>query len=482
MPPAAALAVAMLAMLFAGSADAVNFTLTVADDTRRVMDLGTFGFAAGGIIEFRIEYINMKDRADEQLADPMGFTLDWVPTAVFARQEKNYGKGDQAVKKICFIEDPKLKPPAPMVKHWRSLFALEEHIKTGAAKNQTYIHRVEEPGMYALFFYNCKGYSDKSVKLQERPVSFRVHVSEYNLRDGEPDYLGVGDTNLPSMYLVFFFCFTIFSVAWIRFMRTHMQHVHKIHFLMAVLAILKTVSLFFEAMKYQSIQNSGAPSAWSYFSYAFLTLKGITLFLVILLLGTGWSILKPVLSQNDKHVALAILPLQILINIAIAVIEETNEGNRSWAYWKDILRLLDIACCCLVLFPFLVSCFQLQSVKVEGKAAKDLARLKPVRSFYIGSIAFLYVTRIFVVGLENYLPFGLTWVVPWTQEAVAVIFYAFAGHHFRPTDTNPLLYHDTSQHEDFESQPTVPLRHPDDKLHDIKPISVRVENVESKPS
>eukprot|EP01064_Diplonema_japonicum_P002626 TRINITY_DN1166_c0_g4_i1.p1 TRINITY_DN1166_c0_g4~~TRINITY_DN1166_c0_g4_i1.p1 ORF type:complete len:490 (+),score=106.71 TRINITY_DN1166_c0_g4_i1:102-1571(+) len=431
-----------------------NFSLTVSDDTRRVMDLGVFGFAKGGIMEFEIEYLNMLKEEDEKLPEPIGFTLDWVTTAQFARQEKNYGKGEEAQRKICFIADPIITPREPHPPTWRTKFALEERVINKNAKKVVYRHRVEEPGLYALFFYNCKGYSDKTTKLQFRPVSFKVKVSQYNIRPGKRiDYLSEGSSRLPVMYAGFSIIFCALTVSWIRTMKANPTHVHKIHYLMAMLVVLKTCTMFFEGMKLRGQQQTGESTAWNVMYYVFLTLKGITLFLVILLLGTGWSFLKPFLSTNDKHIALAILPLQIMINIAIAVIEETSEGNRSWAYWRDMLRVLDIVCCCVVLLPIVWSMKQLRSLgQVEGKVARNLARLKQFRTFYIFVVGFIYFTRIFVVLMESSLPFRATWIAPFVQEAAAVLFYLFTGMKFRPMEDNPYLYLETGDLNDADLQ------------------------------
>ena len=40
---------------------------------------------------------------------------------------------------------------------------------------------------------------------------------------------------------------------------------------------------------------------------------GTMLFLVIILLGTGWSLLKPFLSDREKKIFLTVLPLQVCI-------------------------------------------------------------------------------------------------------------------------------------------------------------------------
>ena len=40
-------------------------------------------------------------------------------------------------------------------------------------------------------------------------------------------------------------------------------------------------------------------------------MKGATLFIVIVLIGSGWSFVKPFLSDRDKKIVMIILPLQV---------------------------------------------------------------------------------------------------------------------------------------------------------------------------
>eukprot|EP01062_Namystynia_karyoxenos_P057840 TRINITY_DN48_c0_g2_i2.p1 TRINITY_DN48_c0_g2~~TRINITY_DN48_c0_g2_i2.p1 ORF type:complete len:509 (+),score=242.27 TRINITY_DN48_c0_g2_i2:77-1528(+) len=419
-----------------------NFSLRLSNDGRRVMDLGVFGFGSAGVMELRVRHLAMADqhaRGPEREKEHIGFTLDWVTTAQFARQEKNYGKGEEAQRKICFIEDPVVVPQNPPVKNWRTTFPLQEQLAKGDVRDVVFLHHVTEPGLYALFFYNCKGFSDKSTKLQLRPVSFDVRVSQFNVIGGQPRYLPIGNYMLPWMYFGFTLIFFVMAAGWVRTMQLNPEHVHKIHHVMAMLIVLKTLSLFFEAMKFSTQQTKGVPTAWDVMYYIFLTLKGIMLFLVILL------------STNDKHVAMAILPLQILINIAIAVIEETSEGSKSWAYWRDTLRVLDILCCCVVLLPIIWSIKQLRSLgPAEGKVARNLSRLRQFRTFYMFVVGFIYFTRIFVVIIESNLPFRMTWVAPFVQEAAAVAFYLFTGLRFRPQADNPYLYLEVEDMDDAD--------------------------------
>ncbi len=63
------------------------------------------------------------------------------------------------------------------------------------------------------------------------------------------------------------------------------------------------------------------------------------LFVLIALIGTGWSFVKPFLNDKDKKIFLIVIPLQILDNIALIIIEETAPGSQGWFTWISFLKI-----------------------------------------------------------------------------------------------------------------------------------------------
>lgn len=41
--------------------------------------------------------------------------------------------------------------------------------------------------------------------------------------------------------------------------------------------------------------------------------------------------------------------------VAIVILDENTPASRSWFTWRDILHLVDIVCCCAILFPIVWS-------------------------------------------------------------------------------------------------------------------------------
>jgi hypothetical protein len=429
-----AVVVLALASLLAAPAAAWNYTLNVKNDERRVIDLGVFGFNDNGRMDFTVNDLEMPDAAAAAAkGEKIGFTLDMVETATFARQEKNYAKSEGAKQHLCFVDDELVRPKN------RFMIPLQDALATGAAAGSKVSFKIEVPGLYALFFYNCK----KITKEASPPVkvSFRVSVVQYNLFNGAASFLAVGDTNLPTMYLCFGALFAIGLVAWHKALQAQPTRVFAVHYCMYVLMLLKALSLLLEAAVYHHRKETGAlRDSIDYMYYFVNTLKGLLLFTVILLLGSGWSVMKPFLGERDKQVLLAIIPLQVIVNVAMAILEESSEGNAAWARWQELLRIVDVVCCCAILLPVVWSIKTLKDAAgVSGKAQRNLQKLKQFRTFYILVIAFIYFTRIVIALIDNALPFLMTWASRFLYEAAAVLFYSFCGIRFRPIEPESLF-------------------------------------------
>jgi hypothetical protein len=435
--------------LFLAATVSANLALDVTSDERRVIDLGTFGYSEGGKFQLALSSFFISESDGKAFPDKtsasvghhnesMGFVLDRVRSKEAARYERSYAKQDATQKHLCFIDDAELQPPKAAE---RFSFRLDTIKFAELYKGKVFDPvTITLPGLYALFFYNCKGFRE-SGKLTTIPISFSVTATQYNGNDGSRNYLSVGDQPLPTTFTFFTLCFAGLLAVWVKLLRAEAQYVHRIHYVMLFLIAVKCLSLFFEALKYSHYASTGTASAWDFFYYVFLTAKGVTLFAVLVLLGSGWSFLKAFLSDQDKRLMVVVVPCQVVINICIAIVEETNEGSSSWGNWVDLLRLLDVVCCCVVLLPIVWSIQNLRTASdLDEKAAQSLSRMRLFRTFYIVVVAYIYFTRIIVVMIEASLPFDVIWSAKVLTELCALAFYAFAGYKFRPMKENPYLH------------------------------------------
>ncbi|KAL0409202.1 UNVERIFIED_CONTAM: protein CANDIDATE G-PROTEIN COUPLED RECEPTOR 7 [Sesamum radiatum] len=226
-----------------------------------------------------------------------------------------------------------------------------------------------------------------------------VRSAMYNLEDGNSnrrDYLSAGKTVLPRAFFLFSIIYFVMAVIWVNVLYKKRLTVHGIHYFMLAVVLLKALNLLCEAEDKSYIKRTGF-------------LKGITLFTLIVLIGTGWSFLKPYLQDKDKKVLMIVIPLQVVANIAQVVIDETGPFRHEWVTWKQVFLLVDVICCCAVLFPIVWSIKNLrEAARTDGKAAVNLMNI--------------------IAG-----------------ELATLAFYVFTGYKFKPEAHNPYFVIDEDE-------------------------------------
>lgn len=386
--------------------------LKINNDNRKRFLIENFGFGAKGEIhliakDFKVNGEPFNDRYKNQMA----FLIKRTDTDTTAFIEETPGTPD----KDCHLDE---------------IGDVTVFIKTpGEAFYNRTIEEGEE-GFYNIYFFNC----------QDVSVSFELNLTQFN-RDANMNrnYLSVGYFPLPTLYGVFSASYVLILLIWLLvFIRGHSSDVNKIHHLMSLLIVLKFLSLFFHSIEYHYIETTGSGAGWRVVYYIFAGLKGTMLFVLITLIGTGWNFIKPFLSDKDKRIFLLVIPLQILDNIALIIIEETAPGSQKWFTWKDIFRLVDIICCGAILVPIIWSIKHLREASlIDGKAALNMRKLKLFRQFYLLVVSYIYFTRIIVYLVDATLPFKLIWLGDFFTEIATLGFFCVTGYKFRPSPVNP---------------------------------------------
>ncbi|GMH26660.1 hypothetical protein Nepgr_028503 [Nepenthes gracilis] len=301
----------------------------------------------------------------------------------------------------------------------------------------------EETGsnQYTLVFSNC---------FQNLQVSMTVLSSMYNLvgKSGTRDYLSAGRTILPKVYFLFSLIYFGLAIFWIHILYKKRLTVFKIHLFMLAVVILKALNLLCEAEDKSYVKRTGSAHGWDVLFYMFSFLKGITLFSLIVLIGTGWSFLKPYLHDREKKVLMIVIPLQVVANLAQVVIDETGPYGQDWITWKQVFLLVDVICCCAVLFPIVWSIKNLrEAARTDGKAAVNLMKLTLFRQYYIVVICYIYFTRVIVYALETITSYGYLWTSVVAAEFATLAFYVFTGYKFKPETQNPYFAIDDDEEE-----------------------------------
>ena len=130
--------------------------------------------------------------------------------------------------------------------------------------------------------------------------------------------------------------------------------------------------------------------------------------------------------------------LKAVVNIAYVVMSEESPAVAGWLTWRDVLHILDIICCCLVLFPIVWSIRQLrESASVDGRAEVTFQRLVLFRAFYVQVVVFVYFTRIVAYLVRATLPCRHSYMSDVASECATLLFFLTAGFKFRPRPENP---------------------------------------------
>jgi len=390
--------------------------LNIKEDNRKRFLIENFGFDVGGelhltVLDFQVE----GKKFSTELEKSVGFLIKRTDTDSTAFIEETPSTSDND----CVL----LNQRGEIIIYINST-------NFGLLTNYTIIIKENEEGFYNTYFINC---------LKES-VSFELKLVQFNKdSNGNRNYLSYGYYPLPSLYAIFSGCYIVVLLIWLlAFIRGRGSDVNKLHHLMSVLIVLKFLSLFFHSIEYHYVQTTGSGAGWRVVYYIFAGLKGVMLFVLIALIGTGWSFIKPFLSDKDKRIFLLVIPLQILDNIALIIIEETAPGSQKWFTWKDIFRLVDIICCGAILVPIIWSIKHLREAsQIDGKAALNMRKLKLFRQFYLLVVSYIYFTRIIVYLVDATLPFKLVWLGDFFTELATLSFFCVTGYKFRPSPINP---------------------------------------------
>lgn len=303
----------------------------------------------------------------------------------------------------------------------------------------------DQGGEYSLFFANCESHVD---------VSAHIHVELYNEAwTGSRDYLSAGEAPLPLVYLVMGVFYALAAAIWIAVLYNNRPTTLRIHWLMLALVVVKCVSTGCEAGMFHMKRLTGTPDGWNIAFYIFSFVRGVLLFAVIVLIGTGWSFLKPFLSDKEKRVIMIVVPLQVLANSADIILLENGPAVKGWFTWRDIFHLLDIICCCAILFPIVWSIKHLrEAANTDGKAARNLQKLTLFRQFYVMVVSYIYFTRIVVYLLKSTTPYQYVWLSDCAGELATLAFYCFTGFKFRPVSQNPYFHLEMDELDESEQE------------------------------
>ncbi|KAM3688993.1 hypothetical protein ACJW31_09G012600 [Castanea mollissima] len=420
------LSLSLLLLLHPSSAEIKS--LSIISDSRPMILFEKFGFTHTGHVTISVSSVSVSVSSSHSGTDPslLGFFLLSEESLLQVLLEI------QQNPQFCVLNS-----------HYISLLFTFRDLSPPPNSSFSRSYPVTSPNEYSLFFANCA---------PESSVSMDVRTEVYNFdRDGSKDFLSAGQTHLPSLFFVFSLAYFAFVGFWIYICFTNKLSVHRIHLLMAGLLLMKALNLICAAEDKHYVKVTGTPHGWDVLFYIFQFIRVVLLFTVIVLIGTGWSFLKPFLQEKEKKVLMIVIPLQVLANIASVVIGETGPFIKDWVTWNQVFLLVDIICCCAIIFPIVWSIRSLRETsKTDGKAARNLAKLQLFRQFYMVVIGYLYFTRIVVFALRTIAAYKYQWVSNAAEEIASLIFYMIMFYMFRPVEKNEYFVLDEEDEEAAE--------------------------------
>ncbi|KAF7143183.1 hypothetical protein RHSIM_Rhsim05G0008400 [Rhododendron simsii] len=338
--------------------------------------------------------------------------------------------------KTCIVESPHLIPGlfqpiatfAELSPPPHSSISKTLPIPAFTVNNET--RPVHSPDHLGIYFSNCE---------PNTSISMHVHVETYNVDQDGKDYLEVGRTQLPMIYFIFSVLYLPFLALWVYICFKNRSFVRKIHILMAILIVMKWLNLFFEAEDKHFIKVSGTPHGWDLWFYLFHCLRALLLLTVIMLIGTGWTILKPTLHANDKEILAMGVTIQVFASIAHVYTDEIGPSNRYYLFFTLVLLLVDLVGFAIVFVPTNSSIKTLkEAAETDGTAARDLGKMRLLRNFNGCVLVFwqLKWSAWIYVSMVPEDDCGLEWLIVTVEETVAVGFYVGMFYLFRPREQN----------------------------------------------
>ncbi|XP_034839319.1 protein GPR107 [Maniola hyperantus] len=481
----AVVAKAFVILVVATSVTSRIHKLRLTDDERHYVDLTTFGFLKGGVLD--VQVINFKLPSGPVYGE-YGFTLDRTindainpyleahsDTCILKGVEKNrthhgivFLKMDfknQRINITCAgevlalnlysnksmipwdksadeknSEDSKKHCSDAILKITKDTYNGFDYYNTSFAMH---VASDKEEGLYNLYFHSCPQEGGPPI-----PTNAVIEIYESN----KNNFLSAGEMPLPALYSMMSLTFFLSAGMWTVILKISKHKVYRIHYIMCVLVYLKAMSLAFHGINYHFIQTRGEHvTAWAILYYITHLLKGAVLFVTIVLVGTGWNFIKHILADRDKKIFMIVIPLQVVANVAEIIIAESEEGAAEHNAWRILFILVDMLCCGAIMFPVVWSIHHLEdSSTTDGKAAVNLRKLKLFRHFYVMILGYIYFTRFIVTILENTVPFQYAWVDEMFRELATLVFFVMTGYKFRPAAANP--YFTPTQMDDDEAK------------------------------
>jgi hypothetical protein len=167
--------------------------------------------------------------------------------------------------------------------------------------------------------------------------------------------------------------YAIASLACGLHMLKHRSSCFKIHSMFLVTVVCRAFFCgasytYYSALVTQAVASSATVLAYQSSCY----ITGITLFVTILLIGSGWSFIRWMIHRRMRFILVLLVALQSGYWTCYLKLESMAKSDPAHEDTRRASHLLDIASCCAILFPIIWSIQQLKSeARTEAAAASN---------------------------------------------------------------------------------------------------------------
>ncbi|KAG4982063.1 hypothetical protein JHK87_026812 [Glycine soja] len=369
-------------------------TITITSDTRPLILFEKFGFTYPGRVAIAASSVAVVAPSSQSNLSRLGFFLiseKSLPQFIIEMEQNPT---------FCILNSP----------YTSHLFTFLDLPPPPATFNRSYSVTISDE--YSLFFANC---------VPESSVSMEIHTEFFNLnRDASRNYLSSGHTNLPSLLFLFSFAYFSFFLAFSLYPRhVSKRSLERIHLLMPQLLLATGLSHLFAALDMHHVKLTGT-HGWDVFFFNFDLIRVVLLFSAVILVGTRWTFLHPLVRERGKKVLFLVIPLQVLACCAYSVIHDTGPYIINWVTWNHVFLLLDLISCFAVVFLVVWSMRSLRKI-TEGEPAAAM-KFSLIKRFNLVVIGYLFFTRFVMFAFKTVLSYEYQWVSNLVEETATLVF------------------------------------------------------------
>ncbi|KAF5193782.1 Lung seven transmembrane receptor family protein [Thalictrum thalictroides] len=203
--------------------------------------------------------------------------------------------------------------------------------------NHTFVD-INRTDLYALYFQNC-GNDDLTVSMDVRYAMYNLNAKSSREGGGErrPSYLWPTQVySMTRVYPIFSLIYLFLAFLWLYILYSNKPITKPpvILLLFSFVLVFKAWSLIFQVLHDYYILHNGCSQCWPSILLNFTSefFSEATLLTFILLVSTGWSIIKPKLHQDDRLLVMTVIIMNLFFNAMKIVADQKPPTDEMFSY------------------------------------------------------------------------------------------------------------------------------------------------------